>query len=108
VSWIIREKVSAQVVRKTGGPRFQASSSLVRLALLRQIDSGGANGRNALTGKVVGLTLAADTIGTVVDTFGIGDAFLVEFGSRSADDCDWLGILYASELQLISGAAEAA
>jgi hypothetical protein len=30
--------------QKDRGPRFQASSSLVRLALLRQIDSGGANG----------------------------------------------------------------
>jgi hypothetical protein len=62
----------------------------------------------ALAEPVVGLTLAADTIETVVDTFGNGDALLVEFSSHSGDDWDWLGILYASEFQLISGAAEAA
>jgi hypothetical protein len=76
--------------------------------LIRQIDLQECAQRNALIGKVVGLTLAADTIGTVVDTFGNGDASLVEFGSRSPDDCDWLAILYGSGLQLISGAAEAA
>jgi hypothetical protein len=76
--------------------------------LIRQIDKQECARRNALTGKVAGLALAAGTIGTVVDTFGNGDAYMVEFGSRGADDCDWLGILYASELQLISGAARAA
>jgi hypothetical protein len=37
------------------------------------------------------LTLHAGTIGTVIDTFA-GNAYLVEFGSRGVNDCDWLGV----------------
>jgi hypothetical protein len=76
--------------------------------LIRQIDKRECARRNALTDKVAGLVLAAGTVGTVVDTFGNGDAYMVEFGSRGGDDCDWLGILYAWELQLITDAAKAA
>ena len=55
--------------------------------------------RNALTCKPDGLVLGAGALGTVIDTFD-NDAFLVEFGSRGPNECDWLGVLYASELQL--------
>jgi hypothetical protein len=55
--------------------------------------------RNALTNKPAELSLAAGTVGTVLDTFSDVEPFLGVFGSRGADQCEWLGVLYASELQ---------
>jgi hypothetical protein len=37
---------------------------------------------------------------TVLDTLEQGRAFLVEFGHKSPDACDWLGVLYPSEIEL--------
>lgn len=76
--------------------------------LIRQIDQHECACRNALTDKPDGLVLTAGVAGTVIDTLENGDAFLVEFGSRGPNECDWLGVLYASELQLIADVAKAA
>ena len=75
--------------------------------LIRLIDKQECAQRNALTCKTDGLVLAAGALGTVIDTLD-SEAFLVEFGSRGPNECDGLGVLYASELQLISGTAKAA
>ncbi len=76
--------------------------------LTRQIDERECAERNALSAKPAALVLAPGTVGAVLDTFSNGDAFLVEFGSRGPDQCDWLGVLYASELQLVPEVARAA
>jgi hypothetical protein len=72
---------------------------LVRLT--RQIDKGECSLRNALTNKPVGLVLLAGQVGTVIERFGGGNEFLVEFGSRGPDQCDWLGVLKCRSLDLI-------
>ena len=76
--------------------------------LMRPIDERECAMRNALTNKSATLSLAAGSIGTVVDRLGDGDAFLVEFGSHGPESCDWLGVLYASEIQPIAAVAKAA
>jgi hypothetical protein len=75
--------------------------------LIRLIDKQECARRNALTCKPDGLVLAEGTLGTVIDTLD-SEAFLVEFGSRGPHECDWLGVLYASELQLMAELAKAA
>jgi len=52
--------------------------------------------------------LAAGSVGIVVDSLEGGEAYLVEFGSRGPDQCDWLGVLYASEIELMAAVAKAA
>ena len=76
--------------------------------LLRDIDAHECASRNALTNKPHRLVLTAGTIGAVVDRLDNGDAYLVEFGSRGTDACDWLGVLYASEIQPVVEVAKAA
>ena len=42
-------------------------------------------------------------VGTVVETFGTGEAFLVEFnknGKAAKGECDWMGVLYPTEVEL--------
>ena len=76
--------------------------------LIRQIDGPECASRNALTNRPAHLVLPAGSIGTVVDMLGEGDAYLVEFGSRGPDKCDWFGVLYASEIQPVLAVAKAA
>jgi hypothetical protein len=48
----------------------------------------------------------AGEVGTVVETFGPGEAFLVEFarnGKAAKGECDWMGVLYPTEIELGSG-----
>ena len=76
--------------------------------LTRHIDGHECARRNALTDKPVDLVLAAGSVGIVVDSLDGGGAYLVEFGSRGPDRCDWLGVLYASEIELMAAVAKAA
>ena len=49
---------------------------------------------------------AAGDVGTVVETFGTGEAFLVEFnknGKAAKGECDWMGVLYPTEVELGTG-----
>ena|SRR5436190_160617 len=64
--------------------------------------------RIALTNKPADLVLAAGSVGIVVDTLDGGEAYLVEFGSRGPDRCDWLGVLYESEIELMAAVTKAA
>ena len=76
--------------------------------LVHTIDGRECASRNALVATPPHLVLTAGSIGTIVDRLDDGDAFLVEFGSRGPTECDWLGVLYASEIEPVAVAAKAA
>jgi hypothetical protein len=76
--------------------------------LIRKFDEQECARRNALRDKPADLMLAAGSVGMVVDTLENGEAYLVEFGNRGPDQCDWLGVLYAPEIELLSVVAKAA
>ena len=72
--------------------------------LVRELDEGECQRRNALTTKASpGFKLTSGEIGTVLETFGEGEAFLVEVSKgrrKQADDCDWMGVLYPTEVEV--------
>jgi len=74
--------------------------------LNRELDERECKRRNALSQTSPGLVLRAGEVGTVVETFGPGEAFLVEFvknGKAAKGECDWMGVLYPTEIELGSG-----
>lgn len=71
--------------------------------LLREIDADECRRRNALSNKRVDLTLGQGSVVTVLESLDQGRAFLVEFGNREPASCDWLGVLYPSEIEFDSG-----
>jgi uncharacterized protein DUF4926 len=74
--------------------------------LRREIDERECKQRNALSKTSPGFTLRTGDVGTVVETFGPGEAFLVEFtknGEAAKGECDWMGVLYATEVDLGTG-----
>ncbi len=73
---------------------------MVRTArLVREIDAGECLRRNALTNKRPGMKLAQGSKVTVLETLDQGKAFLVEFGEKAPEKCDWLGVLYPTEIE---------
>ena len=72
----------------------------MKARLIREIGESECKQRNALSIKRPGLTLREGSQVTVIDTLEQGRAFLVEFGHKSPDACDWLGVLYPSEIEL--------
>lgn len=70
--------------------------------LVREIDAGECLRRNALSEKRKGLSLKQGATVTVLETLDQGNAFLVEFSSRAPDKCDWLGVLYPTEIEFVS------
>jgi hypothetical protein len=71
--------------------------------LNRELDEHECKRRNALSRTAPGLVLRAGEVGTVVETFGPGEAFLVEFaknGKAAKGECDWMGVLYPTEIEL--------
>lgn len=73
--------------------------------LLREIDKDECRQRNALSNKRTDLRLSQGTVVTVLESLDQGRAFLVEFGERAPDSCDWLGVLYPSEIEFDAGRA---
>ena len=67
--------------------------------LLREIDESECLRRNALSDKRRDVSLRQGSVVTVLETLDEGKAFLVEFGQRAPDKCDWLGVLYPSEIE---------
>jgi hypothetical protein len=67
--------------------------------LLREIDADECRRRNALSNKRVDLRLSQGSKVTVLESLDQGRAFLVEFGEQTPDRCDWLGVLYPSEIE---------
>lgn len=74
-----------------------------RLArLVHAIDAIECARRNALRRKLPGYALGQGTVGEIIETLEGGTAFLVEFREKEGHRCDWLGVLYAVEIELIS------
>jgi len=83
----------------------QMLSAVVTAKLNRELDERECRQRNALSLTHPGFSLAAGAVGTVVETFGTGEAFLVEFNKNGAarnGQCDWMGVLYPTEIELSS------
>lgn len=84
------------------GAGFGSFAGAVRL--MREMDTTECKRRNALSQMQPGFALQSGAVGTLVETFGAGEAFLVEFnkGGQARDEtCDWMGVLYPSEVELI-------
>ena len=76
--------------------------------VMRALDESEARRRNALSATKPGFHLAVGDMVTVVDTLDAGTSFLVEFtkGAKvKKDSCDWMGVLNASEIEVIGVAA---
>lgn len=67
--------------------------------LVREMGEPECRRRNALSQTAPGFRLKAGDVVQVVETFREG--FLVEFGPKAADRCDWMGVLYPSEIEMI-------
>jgi hypothetical protein len=77
--------------------------------LMRGMDVGEAKRRNALSATSPGLALREGDTVTVIETFDQGSAFLVEFnrtGKAKKDTCDWMGVVYPAEIEVIDIAAK--
>jgi hypothetical protein len=82
---------------------FMAAVTTAKLR--RELDERECKQRNALSRTRPGLVLRPGDVGTVVETFGSNEAFLVEFNKngKAADACDWMGVLYPSEVDVGDG-----
>ncbi len=78
---------------------FGAMTQTARL--VRELDAGECLRRNALTNKRLDLKLRQGTVVTVLETLDQGKAFLVEFGEKTPEKCDWLGVLYPAEIEFV-------
>jgi hypothetical protein len=77
---------------------------LMTAKVLREIDECECLKRNALSNKRRDVALRQGSVVTVLETLDEGKAFLVEFGQRAPDKCDWLGVLYPSEIEFTGSA----
>ena len=71
---------------------------------MRAMDEAEARRRNALSATKPGFHLQVGDMVTVVDTLDAGSSFLVEFtkGNKvKKDSCDWMGVLNASEIEVV-------
>lgn len=78
-------------------------ATVTTATLNRELDERECKRRNALSQTQPGFVLKAGDVGTVVETFGPGEAFLVEFaknGKATKGECDWMGVLYPTEIEL--------
>jgi hypothetical protein len=72
--------------------------------LRRELDEHECKRRNALSKTIPGFALRPGDIGIVLETLGNNEAFLVEFnknGRAETGECDWLGVLYAAEIEVV-------
>jgi hypothetical protein len=86
--------------------RDVAVSTMVSTArLTRELDERECRQRNALSQTIPGFALRSGDVGTVLETLGNNEAFLVEFnrnGKAVNGQCDWLGVLYPAEIEVVS------
>ena len=78
-------------------------TTMTTARLRREMDERECKRRNALSKTSPGFALRTGDVGTVVETFGPGEAFLVEFstnGKAAKGECDWMGVLYPTEIEL--------
>jgi hypothetical protein len=72
--------------------------------LTRELDENECRRRNALSSSIPGFALRSGDVGTVLETLGNNEAFLVEFnrnGKAANGQCDWLGVLYPAEIEVM-------
>ena len=112
VEWSGRETTwPSRVVERTARERWSEDmrdaaelfAAVTTAKLNRELDERECKRRNALSQTSPGLVLRAGDVGTVVETFGPGEAFLVEFvknGKAAKGECDWMGVLYPTEIEL--------
>lgn len=74
-------------------------NALKTARLVRGLEPGECTRRNALSNKRTDLALREGSVVTVLETLEQGNAFLVEFGERTPERCDWLGVLYPTEIE---------
>jgi hypothetical protein len=82
----------------------QAILAVTTAKLRRGLDEQECKRRNALSKTHPGFALKSGDIGTVLETFGTGEAFLVEFSKKEKainGECDWLGVLYPAEIEVV-------
>jgi len=78
------------------------AASMARLR--RELDEHECKRRNALSRTIPGFVLRPGDVGTVLETLGNNEAFLVEFnreGRAKNGECDWLGVLYPAEIEVV-------
>jgi len=83
-----------------------AANSVVAVTakLRRELDEVECRRRNALSQTIPGFALSMGDIGTVLETLGDREAFLVEFnknGKAKINECEWLGVLYPAEVEVV-------
>jgi len=66
--------------------------------IVRTLDERECQRRNALSSTKPGFALKTGDTVKVVEAFN--ETFLVEAGGSRKDSCDWMGMLYASEIEL--------
>jgi hypothetical protein len=72
--------------------------------LRRELDEVECKRRNALSHTTPGFALQTGDVGTVLETLGNNEAFLVEFsknGKAKKNECEWLGVLYPAEIDVV-------
>ena len=82
----------------------ELASAVMTAKLRRELDESECKRRNALSRTSPGFALRTGDIGTVLETLGDNEAFLVEFnktGKPKTDGCDWLGVLYPAEIEMM-------
>ena len=79
-------------------------SAAMTAKLRRELDERECKQRNALSKTSPGFALRMGDVGTVLETLGNNEAFLVEFnrsGKARGNECDWLGVLYPTEIEMV-------
>jgi hypothetical protein len=80
------------------------STTVPAARLTRGLDEQECKRRNALSRSIPGFALRSGDVGTVLETLGNNEAFLVEFnrdGRAANGQCDWLGVLYPAEIEVV-------
>lgn len=81
-------------------------TAVMTAKLRRELDEGECKRRNALSKTSPGFALRTGDVGTVLETLGNNEAFLVEFNkngkaARGEGECEWLGVLYPTEIEMV-------
>jgi len=80
------------------------STTALTAKLRRELDERECKRRNALSSTIPGFALQPGDVGTVLETLGNNEAFLVEFsknGKAAKGECEWLGVLYPTEIEMV-------
>ena len=82
----------------------EVAMAVTMAKLRRELDEVECKRRNALSQTIPGFALNTGDVGTVLETLGDREAFLVEFnknGKSEKNECEWLGVLYPAEIEVV-------